>query len=278
MAYVRIPNKRLFHLVVKLKNKPGALAGAASILARAPVNVLGSFTAIPDGGTNGIWSLFAESKNKVATGDSLRKRLLASPYVADAEVREDKGGFLTDLCFPIVLSEGGRAVLMRQKYFTQMLDNVRETFGSGGDSIIYREGFDYGKSTWENVVATLGRDYVLENLNDVLSLYTSLGWGRTECVELDLRQPRIRIRMDANFECVDHQSDRPNSEFVRGHLCGALSAILDTEVECNEVMCVSKGDRHCEFVVNRVISRVDNPTARPPYPGFPKKAPATRRK
>jgi len=247
--YIRNPGKRSYQVLVRLKNVPGALADAAAVIEKASVNVLGGIVSASK--DQGCWCFFGESSGDGPTAEELVAQLKRSRHVLDAEAKEDLEGFLVDtMTFPLKWNTGDRAILMRQQYMVRMFDDIKKEFGSGGEVILYREGFAYGRSTWEGLEGEIGAEYVRSHFGEVLGIYQAAGWGRVEVVDHDFAGKRAKVRMYENFECEGHQSDRPLSSFVRGHLAGAFSALMDAEsVSCEETMCTAKGDGYCEFVL-----------------------------
>jgi predicted hydrocarbon binding protein len=57
--------------------------------------------------------------------------------------------------------------------------------------------------------------------------------------------------MSNNFECEGQQSDKPNSQFIRGHIAGLFSNMLNEDLDCRETKCMALGDPYCEFVIAR---------------------------
>jgi predicted hydrocarbon binding protein len=247
--YVKNPGKKSYQLLVRLENVPGALAEAAAIVERASVNALGGIVSVSK--DQGYWCFFAESSSDGPSAEELVARLRRSKHVLGVEAKEDIEGFLVDtLTFPLKWNTGDRAILMRQQYLVRMFDDIRREFGTGGDVILYREGYAYGRSTWESLEGEIGSEYIRSHFGEVLRIYQAAGWGRVEVVEQDFADKRATIRMHECFECEGHESERPLSSFVRGHLAGAFSALMGAEgVICEETVCAAKGDGHCEFVL-----------------------------
>jgi predicted hydrocarbon binding protein len=131
-----------------------------------------------------------------------------------------------------------------------MLSAIREEFGSGGNVILYEEGRAYGNDVGVNYSNTLGLEFTRSNLPEVLSLYQALGWFKLESVRQNKPEKSLTIRASACFECDGSKSDGPYSHFVRGHLGGAMTAILGEEMTCEETKCLAAGGQVCEFLIS----------------------------
>ncbi|MDV3294138.1 MAG: hypothetical protein LYZ70_07690, partial [Nitrososphaerales archaeon] len=224
------------------------LSSVLGVLQNLNLNVLGSFSSVTPHAGTGVWSGFVEDSRHTAS--ELKEKISSSRHVLDSTVVESKEGYLVDsVHFPLSWNTGDRAVMMRGEYLGGMFDKVREKFGTGGEAIVYEEGFDYGKETFANHASRLGAGFMRSNLLDVLKIYQALGWFKIEGIDQSERDRTVTIRTSGSFECEGQKSAKPYSHFVRGHLCGALTVILGEEMECEEAQCTAMGDRHCEFVL-----------------------------
>ncbi len=247
-VYLYDPSKKFFQVVVELKNVPGALSSVLGVFQNLNLNVLGSFSSVTTYAGTGVWSGFVEDSRHTAS--ELKEKISSSRYVLDSIVVESKEGFLIDsVHFPLSWNTGDTAVMMRGKYLGRMLDKMREKFGTGGEAIIYEEGHVYGKESWTNLAARLGAGFMRSNLQDVLKIYPAVGWFKIDEIDQSERDRTVTIRTSGSFECGGRKSDRPYSHFVRGHLCGALTAALGEEMQCEEVKCIAMSEQRCEFVL-----------------------------
>lgn len=252
-TYLFESRKNFYHIVVMLKNKPGAMAGVASLIAKARINVLSGFMSVESGGRHGTLSVFAEAKTLDA--DQIKKLVSSSPYAVEVAAKESVEGFISDTFhFPVISSSAKRIILMRQRSFAKMLRGIRETFGSGGEVIQYREGYEIGEALGEEFTHILPKYFKDEHLDQILSLYGAFGWAKTEIVRNDVSTLRILIRMRDSMECVEAKSAEPYSHFIRGHLCGMLTSIFGTDLKCSETKCVAVGDQYCEYAISPAAS------------------------
>lgn len=248
------PAKRFLHIAVQLKNNPGALESVVHTITVLRLNILGSFSSVDPGADTGVWSAFVEDESH--TTSQLKEMLGKSPYVVDVVVAESRDGLLVDsIHFPLAWNSGDRAVMMRDRYLNAMFDSIRGTFGSGGEAILYQEGFAYGKESWDEFVGRLGRSFVRSHLKDVLMIYQAVGWFKLERVEHDEGSSRVALSTGGNFECEGAESREPHSHFVRGHLAGAMTAVMGRRMACRETRCVAKGDGGCAFVLDEETAK-----------------------
>jgi len=248
MVYHSDPNKRFFFITVSEQNVPGALGALANILGVRGINLLEGWFGGSSEEAQGPVSFFAESTDPKLDKDWITEYLKASVYVSDIEVRESRNGFIADSNFPLTWASGDRAIMLRVSMTKTIFDVVRAVPGIG-EEVLYRMGFESGKSTWQDLFARL-KPATKEGFADNLGIYTAVGWGRPELVELDPAAHRARIAFADGFECQGVTTGKPYSHFTRGHLGGAFSAYFKTDVKCVEARCLSAGYRYCEFVVS----------------------------
>lgn len=188
------------------------------------------------------------------TKNDVQKRLDSCPAVISSKVHESSEGMLIDsIQFPIRLSSGNRAFFVAQDVFNGMLDGVRERFGSLGESLVYEQGYVYGKKDSEILVSILGRERLFATIKELVMLYSSVGLGRPELLESDPVRKRARIRLYDSLECQAHKTNAPFSRFIKGHVTGFAEAMYDCTMVCNETKCAAMGDGYCEFEMTRKI-------------------------
>ena len=246
--YAYYPSAKLFQVVVELENVPGALENVLRVLREQNLNILGSFSSVDILARSGVWSGFVEDSQH--SESELREKLSSVKGVLDVLVNQSVGGFLVDeFHFPLSWNTGDRAVLMRCKFLVRMFDRVRESLGSGGETVVYEEGFAYGLETWRNFVAGIGEEFARANWKKILMIYQATGWFKLESAALDSVEMTFRVSTSSSFECGGRKYPRPFSQFIRGHLCGALTAIMGREMVCEEVACVATGSSECQYVL-----------------------------
>jgi len=256
ISYVYKPRARLFHIVLQLRDVPGALADITNSLARNKVNILGGFisgigdSTEKDGADRSV-GLFVEAQNHEMTAQQIRGLIQDSSYASEITVRESADGLIVDsLNFPLKLSQGQRAIVMRSDVIAKSMDEIRQIFNTGGDVMLYKQGFSAGRNDAEELIRIFGEGSILNRIEDLVNLYSSLGWGKAKIAEVEFEKLSARIRIDENFECMGQEKkSKPYSQFVRGHLAGLSTYLFSTEMKCTEVKCASMGDAYCEFLL-----------------------------
>ena len=247
MVFHYDPKRRFYLVTLQLKNVPGALGNLTNIMGIRGINIMEGFFAPFASGDYGTFSFFVESTKTRMDKDWLKEFLQSCIYVSEVVVKEGVEGFLTDsLNFPTVWNTGDRAIVMRVGNVQVMLDAIREAGGANGEKIVYEAGFQSGKSSWENVFSIF-RPKTKEGLSEILQLYSAVGWGRIELLDLSMNKKSAKIRMTDLFECAGLTYERGCSHYVRGHLAGAMSTFFGIDLKGVETKCLAKGDKYCEF-------------------------------
>lgn len=245
-----IPKKSYFLLNLELRNRLGDVAAVSNILAQNSIEVLtGSFTR-GAGGRPGIWQIFVQPLNPGVTLDEVKRLMLSCPDVVGCQIKESRDGLLVDsVTFPIKISSGQRAMIIRNDVWNSMLQRTREKFGSGGDVIVYEQGNMAGRMTGKELLAALGKNFLLQQLDQVISMYQALGWGMARIMSYSQSPFSLAIRMWDSAECMGQKSDKPTGHFIRGHIVGNVEEMYGIEVKCAETSCLARGNPYCEFIV-----------------------------
>ena len=247
-AYHYSPNKHVFLGSVKLRDVPGALANASAVVADLGLNLIESNSSGDSSTGLAEWGFFADAVDGHISASWVEKALKDTSDVLDCKVRGAEGRVVVDtLHYPLMLSIGAPAILIRKEVFADMLKFVVETFGSGGKALAYQLGKAAGEKDGLDLIDEIGEERILENLPELVNLYTAQGWGIPELIDLSFAPLKATIRLDDCFECKPRNSMIPTSNFIRGHLAGLGKAFFDKEVECIERKCVARGDEYCEF-------------------------------
>src|SRR5712692_1928211 len=247
-AYHYSPNKHVFLGSVKLRDVPGALANASAVVADLGLNLIESNSSGDPSTGLAEWGFFADAVDGHISPSWVEKALKDTPDVLDCKVKGAEGRVVVDtLHYPLMLSIGAPAILIRKEVFANMLKFMVENFGSGGKALAYQLGKSAGEKDGKDLINEIGEEGVLENLPELVNMYTAQGWGIPELIDLSIAPLKATIRLDDCFECKPRNSIIPASNFIRGHLAGLGKAFFDKDVECIERKCVAKGDEYCEF-------------------------------
>ncbi len=243
------PDRKLAHLVITLNNVPGALNRCTGLIAAEGVNVLSGFHVAPTARQYGYWSFFADLTNAKSTLGQLASKLKSLEAVTNVTSSESKDGLLIDTShFPVTYSTF-TVFLLRVDVFSQMLQRIYSMIGAPAGVVFYQMGFIGGSTTFNGLKRTIGRDMVRRNATYLLSMFSALGWGIFELVDLSFERRRATVRSRSNIECKQSagKATEPQSNFVRGHLSGVFSEIFEERMDSVEVRCEALGDEFCEF-------------------------------
>ncbi len=238
-----------YRIELRLRNGPGALAGALAKVAEKGldlVSVAGNIR--PDAGRAVVVLTAVPRKGPVPPAE-LEKLVDSSPLVLGSRAKTIEGGMFVEETFPVTMGTGDRVMIMRSEQFAGMLSTVREAYGSGGDAIVYGQGLAAGRGDAEALVRILGKDTAVAHMGELTSLYTALGWGRTTVQEPELGPLKARLRVEENMECEGKRTRKPYSEFLKGHITGVAEVLLGIKARCAEEKCIARGDPCCEFVI-----------------------------
>jgi len=245
------PKRKVYLVSMHLENRPGALGNLADILAVRGMNILEGFFGGMSHQDKATLSFFLETTNQRMDEAWLKDYIESSVYASDVEVKPQVEGLIVDsVNFPLTWNTGDRAVMMRIEGVREMIDTILGTQAESGASAVYDLGYNYGKEAWVNLVSTV-QPKNKAILSEMLKIYSATGWGRPELVELDMGGNRAKVRLHDCFECASPQEGARSSNFVRGHIGGAFSAIFGSEVRASEPKCIGRGDGVCEFDVSR---------------------------
>jgi predicted hydrocarbon binding protein len=247
LVFERPAGRKVFLVTVDLKNELGAVSDISDRSAKLKLNILTGFTSTPGTDNIGRFSYLAEARDPSLTAAAPKTELESSKYLVSCSVKEPHNNLLVDsLNFPLRWNNGDRAVMLRTEFFSAMATKIRTVLGTGADVTLYELGYDHGFPSWKNIV----EDYettTLDDLEELMSFYTAVGWGRTQAIAFDPAAKTTTVRMFDNFECAYSSSAAPTSHFVRGHLAGAFSAIFKSPMKVEETHCIATGDEYCEF-------------------------------
>lgn len=238
------PGKKLFQIVVKMSDEPGSLGRILNLLG-SRVNLVGTDTYTMEDNT-AILNAFAEALSTNETPDKLRALVLSSGATLDCEVTEGKEGVLVDSFHTGLDVNGESNMLFRRKALARMFDRVHTLLGTGGDFLLYEEGFAIGKANGESWVKLLGREKVRDNISYLRNNLSAQGWGRVAAGEQLVGETSTIVIQDC-FECSESTGSRTGCHFFRGYIAGNRLATTAQELVAEEAKCTLRGDKVCEF-------------------------------
>ena len=247
-TYFYSPRKKLFQIVVKLMDTPGSLGVVLDLLG-GRVNLLGTMTYSLSDGT-AILNAFAESISPSETPQKLNKLISTAHVALDHRVTESSEGLLVDTFHTGI--ESGRgipAMLFFQDSISHMFDGLVKLLGSGGEVLLYNEGFFVGEARAASILSALGPGLARKKVSDLMYLFSAEGWGRATLVG-DVKSEKLIVRLEDCFECSSGEEVKKGCNFMRGYLGGWGKVLLGKDVKSVETRCRLNGDDLCEFVLN----------------------------
>jgi predicted hydrocarbon binding protein len=238
-------DKKLFHVVTRIRDVPGALAGVLTLLT-TEVNLLGS-TSYSIEGDSAIFSCFAEALRKSETPEEIQGLLAMSPWVLESTVSESKNGLLVDSFHTgVQVGIGEPYIMFPSAGMADVFEKLVRTFGSGGETILYEMGRNFGYDRFQLYRPLLGPE-PRTRVDEAAHIFEAMGYGASTIAQnLD---GSIRMVVDDCFECITPSDVGRSCAFRRGLAAGSFGALLGQEVQCQETKCRSKGDESCEFFV-----------------------------
>ncbi|MGD1055146.1 MAG: hypothetical protein ABR867_03585, partial [Nitrososphaerales archaeon] len=194
------PDVKSFHIVVRLKDVPGALSSVLGLL-RDHVDLVGS-TSYSLEGNGAIWSGFGKSLSKAETEGKLKNLVKRSPMVLECEVKGSDHGLLIDSFHSgIEVAPDRPAVVFPLVGVSRIYDHLARMLGSGGETILFEEGSALGKSSGQYLNALLGHGNLDWKVKALLGTYSIIGWGSAS-LEVEKPGARFRVTIRDCMECA----------------------------------------------------------------------------
>ena len=244
-GYYYSPGAKTFHIVVRIKDVPGALNEVLELL-RNHVDIIGSISYGLEDGT-AIWSGFVRALSERETAPRLTKLVRSSPVVREAQATGSNRGLLVD-SYHLGIEFGPDRVGMMMPFagISQMFNRIASLLGSGGATVLFAEGSGFGASSGRYLNSLLGPGQLDWKVEALVGVYRTIGWGNAS-VHVEKTNSRYRVKFLDCFECSDAAGVRNECSFLRGHLTEALGTLSGSEFKVREKKCRLKGDSYCEF-------------------------------
>jgi predicted hydrocarbon binding protein len=243
---------RFFEISVDLKNMPGTLGAVADALTKNGFNILSCDLFNDYHVEVGTCCIIAEAISNKVTLDGTKSLLASIPAVKNLVVTESANGLIVDSRFPLKFTSGDRAMILRSDVMRSMVESIISKFGSGGEVIVFELGRAAGQKDGEDLVASMGREEAIDNLNHLSRIYSALGWGQSTLKSKESDRSSFTVQIRNSFEVTTNEkSTEPTCIFIRGHIFGFFASILGTSYQVKETSCQSQGDESCEFVAKR---------------------------
>lgn len=150
-----------------------------------------------------------------------------------------------------------RALLLAAPAFAIMQEELYRVFSTGASIILMNFGRPYGK----NLAISEKRytDNPVNILNSLTRLAATAGWGRVTLAGDKVYEDHLRVvvRNCVFCEYVEKRGT-PSCYFLAGVIAGIAEELYGDQTRVSEEKCISKGDDHCEFLVQRVDAGMDD--------------------
>jgi len=235
----------LVQVVVKLSDAPGSFSKILDAL-RPKLDLIGTTTYTLSDGT-AMFSGFAKVLSSKETPDSLKDAILSSKAAIEAEVFEGQDGVLVDVFHTGIEVGDEDYVLMRSESFSHVLDRVSRILGSGGEALLYEEGFAMGQESADQMIRVLGVDAVRSKSDYLGHVLPAAGWGSVEAHKTE--NDSFLAKLTNCIECRRKETSRPGCNFMRGYFAASAQSVFGNEMDVREVKCKIKGAQLCEIVI-----------------------------
>jgi len=239
--------KKLVHIVVTMKDKPGALAELLNLLAK-DVNLIGSNSYDTERG-EALFSGFGEVLSPSATPDSIKKLVRGSGEALGCSVWMSNQGFLVDKFHTgVETAMGDPYIMLPVSGLAKTFDSIGKSLGSGGDLVLYLEGQAMANARFGAFRKILG-PHPERRMQEVTHVFEALGYGSSTISGPD-EDGALKLVVTDCFECSGRgKSSAHSCAFMRGLARGSIGAAVGKELECTETRCRMRGDTECEFLL-----------------------------
>ncbi|MFP3951999.1 MAG: hypothetical protein ACLFVP_07690 [Candidatus Bathyarchaeia archaeon] len=239
-------DKEYLELVVFFDNKPGMIKKVSDVLTALNANILEGFHDVID--NRGVWGTFLEMEPSTPYEEEIESAIKI-PGVQDIKYHKlKKSEYFERFFFPLGM-ERLRLLVLTQSAFQRMTKGIVNTFGSGGEALIYNEGKALAVDMEESlgdILETL--ESPKERLEFVSCVLRATGWGIMDFEGLNLEEGVGFIDVKENAETIEGYSKQ--CHFTRGMLTQVLRTIIkDPELELRETRCIGNGAPSCRYSI-----------------------------
>ena len=152
-----------------------------------------------------------------------------------------------------MLGVGVRVVIMRAGTFVDLQKQIEAIHGGDASALFYEAGIRAGRESTK-VLLEEWEERGMEFLKKWGEFYQSagVGWFKIEDININFEKEYGYIRVKQSFIAEEYgKSNQPVCHFLCGFFSGVLQEVLGEKLTCEEVKCVAKGDRYCEFKLRK---------------------------
>ncbi len=140
-----------------------------------------------------------------------------------------------------------RYLLIRPEVLVTLQKGIEKELPDKARFLLFQSGFQGGNLSGKRYKEVFHlTDH--EIIQFMIDMGTQIGWGRFELKKFDLKNHNLIVKVyHSPFAEAYGVSNTPVCHFIRGVLSGLTSVIMGREDEVEEMLCLAKGDLHCEF-------------------------------
>ncbi len=240
---------RMFHVVVKMKDVPGALSDVLSTL-HETVDLVSSFSYNLGDGT-AMLSCFGRSLSPDGNPAQVKAALEQSPMVVECQVKKGGNGVIVDTYHDgVEIAPGRPAIVIDVAGFSRVCDHISKLMGTGGETILFEEGSALGQMSGRFLKDKIGQGRLDQRVEAALDMYKAAGWG-SGSLDVERNGAQYRITVRNCLECSEPSAVRKECVFLKGHLLRLVGSLSGEEFGIEETKCRLRGADCCEFLLAR---------------------------
>jgi predicted hydrocarbon binding protein len=129
-------------------------------------------------------------------------------------------------------------------YILKLVDKLKK------QDELYEMSKQLGKEWITHLLKIYKMDTIEEQAKWGENAFTLAGFGKMQVVNWNVKKKEMRYRVYNSVVARKYGNvGRTVDHIPRGWFAGAASVFFNTDVDCVEVKCLSKGDKFCEFLV-----------------------------
>ncbi len=210
----------IYEIVVVGKDRIGVLRDLAEIIASHGISLVetGMYQAFDHG--EFVFAGYGDFRTAKCNPQELKSELKKLSFVIEVQVDLPASKTFDRHLFPIVISGGERVIVLRMESFLKVEKRLEEAMGSGGGTIMYEVGRDYGLE----VVNRYKELYLHENEAKLLEILRSgaraTGWGLFDFHVENPKKIFVRVEEPTMSDTSDGES-----RFTYGIVGGLIEGV-----------------------------------------------------
>ncbi|MEM3406922.1 MAG: 4-vinyl reductase [Nitrososphaerota archaeon] len=144
-----------------------------------------------------------------------------------------------------------RIITIRAKTFINLQKTIESIISEEGAALLYEASINAGKDTAKILIKKFKNKDFFKKLSKFYSS-NGCGWFKIKKINIDPNKGGY-IQIEQSFIAEEYgKSEKPVCDFLAGYFVGMLEEIYKKEYTCEEIKCIAKGDKYCEFKIEVV--------------------------